>query len=176
MLKKPIVAAILCVIIVISSTVISTHARLDPQCEKIREQFLAAGGIAAQLEAVCDAGTGMANLATSYDLSDMESIEALDLCVAFRLAINNADPSSLANLYSMLKAKLSVVNAELRRAELSEKDAALLESYTAQLEAAQTAISSDPYNSEVMSFRKRLGAFSRGFARLCGVRLPEQFA
>ena len=66
MLKKPIVAAILCVIIVISSTVITTHLRLDSWCEEISEAFIADGGIADQLETVCTASSGIIRIAEAY--------------------------------------------------------------------------------------------------------------
>lgn len=176
MLKKPIVAAIICVIVVLLSTVVSVRARLNPQCEAVSESFRSPGGIADQLETVCDASAGLVNLAESYELADFESFNSGDLCVALRVAINNSEPSSLMNLYSLLKANLSVITAELQRADLSDKDAQLLAEYSAQLEKAQAAISADPYNSSVKAFLQELGGFSRGMARLCGVDLPQQFA
>lgn len=176
MLRKPMVAAIICVIVVLLSTVVSVRTKLGPKCEDVRDSFTAAGGIADQLETVCDASAGLVNLAESYELADFEAFNSGDLCVALRVAINNSEPSSLKNLYSLLKANMSVIIAELQRADLSEKDEALLAEYSAQLEKAQAAISADPYNSSVKAFLQELGGFSRGMARLCGVRLPEQFA
>lgn len=173
MLKNPIVAAVICVIVVLASTVISVRARLNPLCDAIRSEFTVSGGIADQLEKVCDAGTGIVSLAQSKGL---ETLESEDLCTTLRLSIKG-EPSSSAFLYQMLKGKLSGLCVSLRQLDLSEKEAALLEDYTTSLEKAQAAIGSDPYNSSVSYFlNRRLGVFSTGMARFCGVRLPEQFA
>ncbi len=174
MLKKPFVAAIICVIVVVLSTVISVRTRLNPACDAISETFRASGGIAEQLTAICDAGSGLVKLAEDYGI---EATEEYDLCLALRLSASRGEPSSLMNLYSLSCARLNDLKHDLNRAELSEKDAALLEEYTAKLDAAQTAISTDPYNASVRFFlNEHLGPFSRMMARLCGVRLPEQFA
>lgn len=173
-LKKPLVAFLICVIVVCASSVISVHAKLDRKCEAITENFSAAGGIADQLGTVCTAGSGIVQLAESYGL---ETAEAGDLCKALRYSVSTASPSTLARLYSIVLGQLNDLEASLRRAELSEKDAALLESYSAELKAAQSAISTDSYNSLVSGFlRDKLGSFGTGVARLCGVELPEKFA
>ena len=125
-LKKPLVAFLICVIVVCASSVISVHAKLDRKCEAITENFSAAGGIADQLGTVCTAGSGIVQLAESYGL------------------------------------------------ETAEAD---LDKLSAELKAAQSAISTDSYNSLVSGFlRDKLGSFGTGVARLCGVELPEKFA
>ncbi len=174
MLKKPVVAAIICVIVVVLSTVVSVRTKLNPDCDAISDLFRAPGGIADQLTAICDAGSGLVMLAEDYGI---EATEEHDLCQNLQLSVNRDEPSSLMKLYSQTCARLNDLKHSLKRAELSEKDAALLEEYTARIESAQTAISKDPYNANVRLFlNKHLGAFSRMMARLCGARLPEQFA
>ena len=173
MFKKPFVAAIICVIVVVLSTVVSVRVRLNPQCEAVNESFYRSGGIADQLTAVCDAGAGIVNLAES---NGMDTKGAESYCLALRLAVGNNDKSSLMNMYRITSARLNELKVALQRAELSEKDAELLEGYSTQLDLTQTLISADPYNSSVKSFLQGLGGFSRGMAKLCGVDLPEQFA
>ena len=74
----------------------------------------------------------------------------------------------------MLNGKISDLSMLLQREELTEKDAALLASYSSELETARNAIASSSYNSDVNHFlRDELGSFSTAFARLCGVKLPE---
>ena len=174
MLKNPIVAAILCVIIVISSTVISTHVRLDSWCEEISDGFTASGGIADQLDVVCTAGSGIIQLA---EASWIDCFDAKDLCESLRATTHLNSPHELFTIYQMLCGKLGDLTISLRLKGLSAQDAALLESMNTELDAARSAISNSAYNNSVAFFlRKELGAFSAGFARLCGVNLPEQFA
>ncbi len=174
MLKNPIVAAILCVIVVISSTVISTHARLDPWCEEISEGFTASGGIADQLDAVCAAGSGIIKIAEAYGI---DCFETQDLRESIRATTHLNSPGTLFTLYQMFCGKLNDLTNTLRLRNLSVQDKSLLETKNAELNAARSAISENEYNSSVTFFlRKELGAFSTGFARLCGVNLPEQFA
>ncbi len=174
MLKKPIVAAILCVIIVISSTVITTHLRLDPWCEEISEAFIADGGIADQLETVCTASSGIIRIAEAYGI---DCFETKELCESLRVTTHLNSPQNLFWMYQMLNARISDLSGSLKMMELSAQESASLDSYSAEISAARSAISADGYNDSVSFFlRKELGSFSRGFARLCGVNLPEQFA
>ena len=174
MLKKPIVAAILCVIIVISSTVITTHLRLDPWCEEISEAFIADGGISDQLETVCTASSGIIRIAEAYGI---DCFETKELCESLRVTTHLNSPQNLFGMYQMLCARVSDLSGSLKMKELSAQDAASLDLYNDELTAARSAISADGYNDSVSFFlRKELGSFSRNFARLCGVNLPEQFA
>lgn len=173
-LKKPLVAFLICLIIVCSSSVISVHAKLDPKCEAVTDSFSAAGGIAEQLETVCTACSGIVQLAESHGL---QTNETGDLCKALRYSIPNTSPSGLANLYQFVLGQVREIEVSLRQKDLSEKDAELLEAYSAELKTAQSAISANSYNSLVTSFlRDDLGSFGTGVARLCGVELPEKFA
>ena len=174
MLKKPIVAAILCVILVLSSTVISTHARLDPWCEDVRDIFTVSGGIADQLENVCAASSGIVKIAEAYGI---DCLEAQDLCESLRTSTHLNSPHTLFTMYQMLCGKVNDLTASLKLKDLSAQDSANLSSLLGDFSASRSAISNDGYNSAVSFFlRTELGAFSRGFAKLCGVNLPEQFA
>ena len=174
MLKKPIVAAILCVIIVLASTVISTHARLDPWCEDIKDIFTVSGGIADQLDKVCAASSGIIKMAEAYGI---DSFEAQELCESLQVTTHLNSPHTLFTMYQMLCGKVNDLTASLKLKELSTRDSATLTSLLDELSSARSAISNDGYNSSVTFFlRTELGAFSTGFAKLCGVNLPEQFA
>ncbi len=174
MLKKPLVAIILCAMIVLSSTVISTHARLDPWCEDIADIFTVAGGIADQLDAVCAASSGIIRVAEAYGI---DCLETQDLCEALRLSTHRNSPHSLFPMYQMLCGKVGDLTNSLKLKELSAQDAATLSAMNDELTAARSAISESGYNNAVSFFlRQELGGFSRGFAKLCGVNLPEQFA
>ena len=174
MLKNPIVAAILCVIIVVSSTVINAHVRLDSWCDSFRDEFHAAGGIAEQLDRISTASTGIVKIAESYGL---ETAETEDLCQSLRYAVAYTEPSGLADLYRLLNGEVSDLSMTLRQKDLSQKDQTMLDAYSAEIEEAKSAISSDSYNTDVTHFlRDELGSFSCGFVRLCGVKLPETFA
>lgn len=176
MLKKPWFAAILCVIVVLSSTVISVHHRLDADCETTRHIFDAPDGIAEQLDKVCTAGSGIVKLAEKYGLDEFSTFEGAELCTSVRFAVSEAEPSELYDLYRILLTRVDELRTSLRMKDLSTEDQKLLDAYEADYVAAQQAIGNSGYNQSVNLFLKNLGGFSRFFARLCGVHLPEQFA
>ena len=176
MLKKPLVAAILCVIIVLSSTVINAHVRLDSQCEAISEGFSAPGGIAEQLSAVCTASSGFVKLAEKYGVDEFDTFNVDDIATSLRYSVGNTQPSGLADLYRMLITETDFLRTSLRLKDLSEEDAKLYSEFEAEYLAAQNAIAGSSYNSSVSYYLRELGSFSCFFAKLCGVKLPEQFA
>ena len=174
MLKNPIVAIILCVVIVIASTVISVHSDLDARCAEISDCFSATGGIKDQLSSLCTAGNGLIKLA---EANGLDTAEASGECDELRMELDYNSPSALAWMSRMLIRSIDDLRMSLRQMQLSEKDAELFKEYETAYLSAQTAISEDPYNNSVNLFlRSVLGSFSASFARLCGVRLPEQFA
>ena len=174
MLKKPIVAAILCVIIVLASTVISVHSRLDGRCAEVSDEFSAPGGIKEQLSALCTAGSGIIKLA---EANGLDTAAAAGECDELRFELDVNSPSALAWMMRLLNRDVDDLRLSLRQMQLSENDAKLFAEYETAYLAAQTAISENTYNQSVNSFlRSELGSFSSRFARLCGVRLPEQFA
>ena len=173
MLKKPIIAALLCVIIVLASTVISVHSRLDARCADVSDEFSVPGGIKDQLSALCTAGSGIIKLA---EANGLDTATASGECDELRFELDYNSPSALAWLMRMMNREIDDLRMSLRQMQLSENDAKLFSEYETAYLAAQTAISEDTYNQSVNSFlRSELGSFSSFFARLCGVQLPEQF-
>ncbi len=173
MLKKPVIALILCVIIVISSTVISVHHDLDPRCDSVREGF---SEISDQLVTVCTASDGIIKLAEKYEIDEFVTFEAGDLCSSMRFSIGDDDPAELSSLYRMLLTQVDSIRTSLKLKGLSDEDAKLYNDFESDYLSAQKRISESDYNEDVSSCLKNLGFFSRSMARLCGVRLPEQFA
>lgn len=174
MLKKPVVAVILCVLIVISSTVISVHTRLDPQCRAVSDIFTSADGIASQLTASCDAANGIIQLADKYQADSTATSGAV---TRLREALGYEGPSSLYQRYQSMNTELYSLNVALKQQDLSDRDSQLLDSLNAELKTAQENIADNSYNLAVSSFlHDRLGTVSVEIARICGVNLPEQFA
>ena len=176
MLKKPIVALIICVIVVILSTIVNVHHDLDPDCEQIRGKFTESCGIADQLNVVCTASNGFVSLAKKYEVNEQSSFNAEDIATSLRFSVGDEDPNELADLYRMLIAETDKLRTSLWLKDMSAEDVKLFEGYEAEYLAAQNAIGSNDYNSEVSHYlTKELGFFSRMMAKLCFVRLPEQF-
>lgn len=176
MLKKPIVAVILCLLIVLSATVINAHVLLDSRCEKVSEGFSAPGGIADQLSAVCTASGGFVKLAEKYGLDEFTTSDAAELCTSIRFAVGEAEPSELYDLYRILLTRVDELRTSLRLQDLSAEDAKLYDEFEAEYLAAQKAIAESNYNSSASHYLRDLGSFSCFIARICGVDLPEQFA
>ena len=166
MLKKPFVAAILSLLIVLVSSVVSVHARLDPACEDLKDEFRS-GDIHEALTRYCSCSEELLQIAKSRGV-DVKAASAD--AAALRKALDKETPGKIHARYQRLKSSLDA----LLRAELDDAaDRPALE----RLDAAQRQIRESAYNSHAVSFlRKELGAFSCFVARLCGVGLPEPFA
>ncbi|MBR3294065.1 MAG: hypothetical protein IKI69_06560 [Oscillospiraceae bacterium] len=173
MLKKPLIAAILSVLIVLASTLVSVHARLDPICADFRDKFHSSE-IPKGLTQYCSYSTEILQLAADAKLQTREAHDSVE---ALHKALGEDSAAKLFSRYQKLSAAISDVKASLLRSELSEADRQALERLDAALSSAQTQISESDYNSRTsFLLRKELGSFSCFVARLCGVRLPEQFA
>ena len=173
MLKKPIVAAILSILIVLVSSVISVHARLDPACKDLTREFRR-GDICEALTQYCSFSAETLLLAKN---NGVDVKEASNYTVGLQKALEKETPGKIYARFQQLKTSLNAVKASLLRAELNETDRSALERLDAALNDAQTKINESEYNSNAAFFlRKELGRFSCFVARLCGVELPEQFA
>ena len=173
MLKKPLIAAILSVLIVLASTLVSVHARLDPLCKEYWDEFRS-GDIHEALLQYCSCSAETLLLAKNYGV---DVHEASDCAAALQKAMDKETLSGVYARYQRLNQALSGAKASLLRADLSEADRQALDRLDKALTAAQKKIADCDYNSRVAHFlRKELGSFSCFVARLCGVRLPEQFA
>ncbi len=177
MLKKPWFVVILCLLIVIGSTLYNVHKDLDPQCAQFKNIFTCPGGIAEQLNLVCTASNGIVKLAEKYGVDEFDTFNTEDICTSLRLSIGDAEASELASLYRMLIATTDDLRNSLRLKELSAADAKLFSDFDAEYLTAQRTISESAYNTSVDNYlNKDLRTFSRFFARLCGVKLPTKFA
>lgn len=173
--KKP-VAIVLCLLIVIFSTLLNTRIRLGGICRELYNSFYSPGSVASQLAEVCTEGETVAALAEAngVDATSLRySLESLRDML-------NQEENNAARLYSdymWLREELSQTRQQLFSAALNDTDASQLRAATDRLSALQSAISSSDYNAQVRSFeRGNSSLLTRFLARLSGVNMPVEFA
>ena len=173
--KRP-VAIVLCLLIVICSTLLNTRIRLGGACRELYNSFYSPGSMADQLAQVCTEGETMAALAEAngFDAASLRySLES-------RRGILNQEAANATRLcsdYMWLREELSQTRQQLFSANLNDTDATQLRAATDRLSSLQSAISSSDYNAQVRSFEDNNSSLlTRFFARLAGVNMPVEFA
>ena len=173
--KRP-VAIVLCLLIVIGSTLLNTRIRLGSACRELHNSFYAAGSMADQLSKVCTEGETMAALAEANGI-DASSLRYSTESLRGMLNREEENASQLYSGYMWLRDELSQTRQQLFSASLNETDATQLRAATDRLSELQSAISSSDYNAQVKSFESHNSSLlTRFLARLAGVNMPVDFA
>ena len=175
-LKKPSVALLLCVLIVICSTLVNTRVKFGALCREKAQTFYAEGSIASQLSELHDEAGTLARLAESkgQNASALRDASAL---LQEMLNRGNLSAGQLYPYYSHLNETLKDVETKLLTAECSEQEAAALSASLEQIHNLQAAIAASSYNDNVRTFCAKNSRFPTGIlAKLAGVALPEEFA
>ena len=173
--KKP-VAIVLCLLIVLGSTLLNTRIRLGGACRELTNSFYAAGSMADQLGQACTEGETMAALAEANGV-DASSLRYRIESLRGMLNREEDNASQLYSGYMWLREELSLTRQQLFSASLNETDASQLRAVTDRLSALQSAISSSDYNAQVRSFEtKNSSLLTRVLARFSGVNMPVEFA
>ncbi len=173
--KKP-VALVLCLLIVLGSTLLNTRIRLGGACRELCNNFYGPGSMAYQLGEVCSEGDTMAALAEANGV-DASSLRRSVESLRGMLKQEEDNASHLYSGYRWLLDELSQARQQLFSASLNETDASQLRAAIDRLSSLQSAISSSDYNTQVRSFeRSNSSLLTRFLARLAGVDLPVEFA
>ena len=183
-LKNPLVAFLLCLAIVLCSTLISVRVRLGGKSENVTDGFyegMETNGytqkaLASHLKNIVGAVDGIATIADSNELDCSELRAAADT-LKNALKYSYGYESYTYDAYEALMSAEGRLVSALNGAELSERDREGLEQYLSTITGAQTAMESAGYNESVRSFLQRYnGAFTVFIAHAAGVRMPEYFA
>lgn len=173
--KKP-VAIVLCLLIVVGSTLLNTRIRLGGACRELYNSFYAPASMAYQLGQVCTEGETLAALAEANGV-DASALRYSAESLRGMLNREEDDASALYSGYMWLREELSSTRQQLFSANLNETDASQLRAATDRLSALQSVISSSDYNAQVRSFEsKNNSLLTRILARLAGVNMPVEFA
>ena len=169
--KKRGVALILCVLIILGSTLLNTRSKLGGLCEDLNESFYASKGIAGKLEALHVEADALAGLAEANGI-DAAALRSASANLQGMLSQRSVNAGQLHRYYDALRSQLSVTAAQL-----SEKNVSGADTILSRAQELQNAITASEYNADVRSFRNRYGSFfTRFLASLAGVSIPEEFA
>ncbi len=182
--KKPAVAVLLAVLIVVVSTLVSVDVKLSRRAEKVAESFYdgvkvngaVLTSVASGLNDLCEVGESLAVIADNYGLETgtlREEAEALRVSLRSR----DGDPRLIYRDYARFNKELMVLEDALSGAGLSERHSEQFSELSARIAADRDQIANAGYNENVASFLRRFDRFpARQWAKLFGVEYPKQFA
>ena len=169
--KKRSVALVICLILVIASTLLNTRVKLGAQCRELNESLYTVEGIAGKLEALHVEADALAALAEANGIK-ADGLRQASADLQDLLSQRSVNAGQLYRCYDALRAQMSATAAQL-----SEKNVPGADTILARAQDLQNAIASSDYNTEVRSFRQRNGSLlTRFLASLSGVSIPEEFA
>lgn len=182
LLKNPVIAVLLAVIIVLSSTFLSARIKLEKASDKITDGFYQGvvyngykrKSISSQLKNYSGAVSGLVSIANNYGIATEEA-SALNGELLSSLSEAQSDISSIYRYYSSLDTAVSALERELSDAELNERDAEGVKQYTGTIDGANSVIAESGYNESVYKYTSGRGALEKFFATLTGTQLPEVF-
>ncbi len=167
--KNRTVALILCVVIVLGSTLLNTRIKLGSRCRDLDEEFYATGGIAYLLETVHVEADTLAAQAEAKGI-DASGLRSASEDLQRVLSQRSLSAAQLYPYYDALRSEISTAASQLG-------DSGAAGETLARIESAQNAISASDYNAHVRRFCSRYDNFiSKSLAALAGVDLPEEFA
>ena len=181
LLKNPVFAVFLAIVVVISSTLINTNVKLGRKCRAVSDLFYegvtAAGytrpSIASHLENISGFADGLAAIAHNNGVDAAEVEQDVDM---LRGSVSSGDMFLIRSNYSSLLSALTKLVDALERASLDERDASGVEQYKSSLAGAQSAIGESGYNEAVRDFLRRYDRFpSRQLGAAARVHMPETF-
>lgn len=174
--KKRSVALILCVLLVLVSTLVNTRWKLGSQAQRVSAVFYDEDGVAPQLEIILAEGDTLAAVAERYGL-DIGGLRESTGSLRLLLQRRSLDTEQMYWTYDALRYELRSTEQKLLAAALSEGDASAVSASLERIRSAQSAMSASSYNSLARRFLTRNGStLTRAMARLAGVAMPEVFA
>lgn len=181
-LKKPVVAVILAILIIVSSSLVSSGIKLDRECRNVTEGFYQGvkydgykhPAIYTQLKNICGAVSGLVTVADNYGV-DTSEVSALKDELSAGISEAHSGISSIYKKYSALDEALTRLIWELDEVTLSERDEDGLDLYVSTVDSANSTIATTGYNESVQSYINGCDLLKRFFISATNTGLPEFF-
>lgn len=181
--KKPVVAVIATILVVILSTGFSISIKLGAKCDEVSNEFFTGvryGGelhpaIADQLRNLTAVGNGLCIIADNYEI-DTEEVKDGCEWVEMALAYSPKDASYIYYEYNYLLHAIKTLEDRLYHQELSERHTSMLYDYSAKIAECETNINNAGYNESVRAFQQDYGNFALNVAAIFGAEIPDYFA
>ena len=182
--KNPIIAILLAIAIILSSTAISVTVKLNSKCNEVIDGFYYGTRVSGQLmksvyynlNDLCELTPNVIAIADNYGISTKElSTKLREL--REEISYHNKDIDSIYEEYDAFYSALFAVLLELSDTGLSERHLEYMASASEQISAIRLSIDNSGYNESVRSFYKKFNKFPvKIFAELFDIDYPEFFA
>lgn len=183
-LKKPVVALLVAVILVFSSTAISVNVKLGKKCDEVIEGFyygvryqgILRKPIYTCLDSLIEYSEEVVLIASNYGLDTREvSSSASEL--RREISFENHDIGDIYEEYESFYDALYSLMFELSAVELSQRHLELMRKYETEINCCKDDIENSCYNESVRSFYKKFDRFPVNiFAEVFDVDYPDYFA
>ena len=182
--KNPIVAVLLAIVIIISSTAISITVKLNNKCNEVIDGFYYGTRLNGQLmksvyynlNDLCELTSNVIVIADNYGISTKELSEELKELRA-EISYHNDDIDGIYEEYDSFYNALFAVLLELSNTGLSERHLEYMASASDQISAIRSNIENSGYNESVRNFHKKFNKFPvKIFAEIFDIDYPEFFA
>jgi hypothetical protein len=169
------VALVLCLLIVLGSTLLNTHMKFGGMCRELTDAFYGEGGIAPDLEIIQDEAKVLAAIGQANGL-DVSALRTATDNMQGMLSQRSVGAAELYRYYDALDREVKTVSLQLV-AKGCPVDAERFTACLSAITAAQERIRVSGYNARVRDFLQENDRFPTGLlAKLAGVSMPEEFA
>lgn len=184
LLKNPIIAVLLTILIVFSSTVVSASVKLSNKCDAVIDGFyegklkqgIVYTSIYADICSMYELGSEVALVADNYGVKTKELVDSIAE-LKEELSYRNTDISDIYADYTWFYSSLRAVEIELSSIGLSQRHMEYMTAVSQQIAQLKFSIDSSDYNESVRSFYKKFDRFPVNFfADIFDVEYPEYFA
>jgi len=184
LLKNPIIAVLLTILIVIGSTIVSSSVKLSNKSDAIVDGFyegkmkqgIVYTSIYADICSMYELGSEVALVADNYGVKTKELVDSIAE-LKNELSYRNTDISDIYADYTWFYSSLRAVEIELSTIGLSQRHMEYMTSVSQQIAQLKFSIDSADYNDSVRNFYKKFDRFPVNiFADIFDVEYPEYFA
>ena len=180
LLKKPVVAILLVVLLVVGSTLLSADLKLSRACARVTDGFY--DGVKRQpaaaqaIRSLCDDADQMVIIGDNYGI-DTSPLSADTSALRQAVGFDNPDVAAVYAAFAPFYTKLKVLENDLQHTDLSERHEEQMAEYTQDIARCHEQIDASGYNESVSTFLRRNNRFpTRQFARLFNITYPAYFA
>ena len=192
-LRKPAIALIVSVVLIITSTFISSHVKLQNKADDVTACFISGyrasgqriAGIAENLNAFLNYAHDVSDISSAYNLDTVDcdaKIQLLESALEdYRLygvkaVTKSCSVSEVSALYSDCLVSVRGLIKALMLENLSEDDLNSLNKISAGVDNLDVSITENEYNKKVFYFnRKYCRSLAEFFMRFTGVCKPTEF-
>ena len=180
-LKNPVIAVFLCLLIVFTSTVVSINVKLVNKCEEITESFYvsknsAKSSIYGDIVNMYELAEEITVVANNYGV-DTRKLSSNISALKSELNFNNPEIENIYEAYSAFYDELWSVELKLSEIQLSQRHIEYMNTASKQVYSLKLSIDNADYNNSVRTFYKRFDRFPVTlFADIFDIDYPQYFA